>query len=273
MTDAELDEVEDALGRPLPEDYREFARTCSDQDWKRYCRYLYRSPKKMIQENQDHPLRTPDSDVRERDGAGGVRVRPWPTEWTIVGDGDSEWYTFVRPDAPGVWEWQHDTREVAQVAPSFAEYFEQQREAIGPPPELEVTRHPILGELSWDPERRVWDAKIADVKVVLKPWAEDRVAFLASAAELVPAAVAAERRVLTDAMTAGGWAEFLDWTDGDDRGLTSETVRERLGRPTIVITPGPVAEYLYQSGVELNYNLFWAKTDASLAVTEQGWAS
>jgi hypothetical protein len=271
MTDAELDEVEAALDRPLPADYRSFVRTCSVPDRSRYCQYLYVSPKEMIRENQAHPRRSPDSDIREPDGTGGVRDRPWPTEWTIIGDGDSEWYTFVRPDAPGVWEWQHDTREVAQVAASFGEYLERQRERIGPPPVLEVTRHPILGELSWNPERRTWRAEVAGVGVFLKPWDEDRDAFLTAAAGLVPAAVSAGPRVLADAMAAGGWAEFLEWTDGDDHGLTADTARDRLGRPVIGVFPGPVIEYQYQPDEELDFIAFWVKTDARLVVTEQGW--
>jgi hypothetical protein len=146
MTDAELDEVEAALGRPLPADYRQFVRDCPAADWDRYCNYLYVSPKDMIRENRDHPRRAPDSNVCEPNGAGGNWERPWPAEWTIVGDADSEWYVFVRSDQPGVWVWQHDTQAVSQAAASFGEYLEHQRERIGPPPVREVTRHPTLGD-------------------------------------------------------------------------------------------------------------------------------
>jgi hypothetical protein len=127
MTDAELDEVAGALGRALPADYRHFVRSCSDADWQRYCKYLYQSPQNLIRANRDHPRRAPDSNVCTPDGAGGVRAQPWPTEWTIIGDADSEWYVFVRPDQPGVWVWHHDTQAVSQAAVSFAEYLEQQR--------------------------------------------------------------------------------------------------------------------------------------------------
>lgn len=271
MTETQLDEVEAALGRPLPADYRHFVRTCSKPDWGRYCRHLYSSPKDMIRENRAQCRRAPDSDVREPDGVGGVRERPWPTDWTVIGDGDSEWYTFLRPDAPGVWEWQHDTREVDRVAATFDEYLERQRERIGPPPVLEVTLHPTLGELTWNPERRVWTALVAGIRIVLKPWDQEREAFLAAAADVVPAALADEPRAFADAMLGGGWAEFLEWNDGDDRGLTADTVRSRLSVPTIGVTPGPVVEYQYYPDEELDFMAFWVKTDARLAVTDRGW--
>lgn len=271
MTDAQLNEIEAALGRELPADYRHFVRTCPDQVWRRYCSYLYTSPKVMIRENQTHPQRCPDSDVRESDGAGGARQRPWPTEWTIIGDGDSEWYTFLRPDAPGIWEWQHDTQEIAQVAPTFEEFLDRQREKIGPPPVLEVTQHPMLGELIWNPERRIWRAEVAGVPVYLKPWNDNRDSFLAVASSLVVPAIEAEPSVFATAMTGGGWTEFLEWTDGDDHGLTASTVRTRMGPPTVTVQAGPKVEYQYQPASELNFIAFWVVTDASLNVTEQGW--
>jgi hypothetical protein len=51
----------------------------------------------MIQQNQDDPRRAPDSDVRESDGADGVRVRPWPGEWIISDGGRSISVNFSRP--------------------------------------------------------------------------------------------------------------------------------------------------------------------------------
>jgi hypothetical protein len=269
MTDAELDEVETALGRPLPADYRQFVRRCPVADWNRYCNYLYVSPKRLIRENQGDP--TPHNDIRESDGAGGVRVRTWPTDWTVIGDGDSEWYTFVRPDAPGLWEWDHETREVTQVAASFDEYLEQQREKIGSPPALKVTRHPTLGELTWNPESRVWRVKVAGANVVLKPKHKNSKSLPPAAAERVPAAVAAEPRVFADAMTAGGWAEFLDLTAGD-HGLTADTIRTRMSRPTLTITPEPGVEYQYSPDDEFDLIVFWIRTDAHLAVVAHGWA-
>ena len=113
MTDSDLDAVEAAIGRQLPADYRRFVRECSTADWRRYCPYFYTSPKEMIRENLAMPRRGADTTGREPDGAGGfLPERPWPAGWTVVGDADSEWYNFLRPDSPGVWVWQYDSREV-----------------------------------------------------------------------------------------------------------------------------------------------------------------
>ena len=273
MTEADLDEVEAALGRPLPADYRQFVRDCSVADWNRHCVYFYASAKDMIRENRAMPLRGDDTTVREPDGGGGfLPERPWPADWTVIGDGDSEWYTFVRPDKPGVWEWEHSGREVTRVAASFAAFLAASREKKGPAPEPETSVHPTLGEVSWDPEDRRWTARPAgSPRVILDPRGEDRDAFLSAVAGLVVAAVAAEPRVFAEAMAAGGWEEFLERTDGETQGLTADTVRGQVEWRSLVVRPGPTVEYHYQPADELGFDLLWVEADGALAVQGQGW--
>ena len=141
--------------------------------------------------------------VRERDGAGGWRAaRPWPSDWLVIGDGDTEWYAFLRPDDGGVWEWQHDSLEVARVARSLRSMMTEARKKAGPAPapaEPVPTSHPTLGQLLWRPDRRKWTGSLKagpgeEVKLFIEPDRDGAEAFLAVAAEAVPAALA-ERAV------------------------------------------------------------------------------
>jgi hypothetical protein len=275
MTCEMLSEVEAALGRPVPATLRQFVRDCPPAEFRRHFGHFYSRAKDMVRYNRSKTARPRDHMVREPDGAGGfLPERPWPAEWIVVHDADSEWCTFLRPDDPGVWEWFHDHLEIGRVADSLEAYLADSLARKGPPPIIETTFHPTLGELSWNPEAGWWTAQPpGSPGVLLYPRGSDRDAFLAAAAVLVPAAVAAESRVFADAMAAGGWAEFLEWKDGDALGLTADTVHGRVTWQSLIVNPGLKLQYQYQPADELRLELLWIDADASLAVTGQGWAA
>jgi hypothetical protein len=111
------------------------------------------------------------------------------------------------------------------------------------------------------------------VNIVLKPQGADHARFLTASAELVSAAVASEPRVFAAALAAGGWAEFLEWVDGNAHGLAADTVRSLLVWESLEVTPRPQVSYHYRTTRAVGHDLLWAfvEADEGLAVTGQGW--
>lgn len=260
MGDDELDDVEAAIGRKFPAAYRRFIRTYSPAEGARCGVYLYAHPKDLLRANRLMERRPDEHMVRERDGAGGwLTARPWPADWLVIGDGDTEWYAFLRPDDGGVWEWQHDSLEVARVARSLRSMMTEARKKAGPSPvpaEPVPTSHPTLGQLLWRPDRRKWTGSLKagpgeEVKLFIEPDRDGAEAFLAVAAEAVPAARAVERSVFAAALADGAWERYVECDAHPSNGLagvTMDTFRDRMrwwGLTVEQASDGPRLTYHY----------------------------
>lgn len=216
LTDADLDAAAAALGRPIPETYRRFARECPRAEFHRHFPKFYASAKDLIRFNRGMVRLADERSVTEADGAGGwTPFRPWPPEWLVVGDNDGDYFWFVRPDVDGLWTWEHDGGAVRLVSESLAAALAQAQAARGSAPVLETRAHPTLGELAWDAESGYWAGRLGGVGLWLRPGTSERESFLEAAAPLVPALVAAEPGTLRAALDGGARVELLEIAGGE----------------------------------------------------------
>lgn len=118
----------------------------------------------------------------------------------------------------------------------------------------ETVTHPVFGELRWEADSGWWYTQVRDaagewLDVVVEPDGEDRLTFLARAAELYSRTIRAERRLLRTAVGKELLELYNDtWRRSDEPELTADEFISRLKFAYVAIRPD------WDTAVVLSYN-------------------
>lgn len=266
MTESDLARAESKLG-PLPPAYRRFLLEVPAAERREWLPHWYSTVGPLVRRNRGIRRHPEGLTVWHPDG----REHPWPADWLLIGDADGERCVFLRPDARGVWEWDHETRAVEQVAKTFAGALTEARKRwkwhgpVAPPPAPEPFTHPTLGALLWHPDYRYWKGQTAAadgraVSVTLSPPdPADRFGCLDRMAAALPGAVAAEPAVFAAERDAVLRDRLREWEPDRADALTDADIRAQLTWDGLLVSEGRTEfhlHYFYVGGELFDWDMW-----------------
>lgn len=136
----------------------------------------------------------------------------------------------------------------------------------------EYLTHPVLGTLGWLPEFSHWFAQLPlpsgeQMDLIVDPGDGDRHEFLPRAAELFQWAMANERQVLANAMSAELLELYNDtWRQGDEPELSADVLAERLVWQSLTVSASDIVsvEFSYDAGELFGHHGITVEVDESL---------